>query len=134
MSMTGFSTFSDSRCINYLTKALPLKSAVGMAVAVVVTIAIGVAVEYLGMVSQQWRYKMSKMATYQTPRAKTVYMGLYMIERFGAYIAMLVAMSYSVELLVALIVGLAAGHAMLVLPEIQKGAEGNLLLEKPPCC
>merc|ERR1719240_877811 len=134
MSMTGFSTFSDGRCINYLSRSLPLNSAVGMAVAVLVTIAMGISVEYIGLVSSQWRTKMSKMATYQTPKAKTVYMGLYVIERFGAYIAMLVAMSYSVELLIALIIGLAAGHALLVLPEIQKGAEGNSLLEKPPCC
>merc|ERR1719213_992692 len=134
MSMTGFSTVSDGRCINFLTKGLPINSAVGMAAAALVTIAMGIAVEYLGLLSSQWRTKMSKMATYQTPRAKTVYMGLYMIERFGAYIAMLVAMSYSAELLVALIVGLAAGHAIFVLPQIEKGAEGQSLFEKPPCC
>merc|ERR1719181_1335009 len=99
-----------------------MDSPVLMAMGVLVTIAMGIVVEYLGLVSTQWRTKMSKMATYQTQRAIAVYMLLYTIERFGAYIAMLVAMSYSVELFVALIVGLAVGHNMFVVQEILKVA------------
>ena len=62
-----------------------------------VTMALGITVEYLAQISIQWRAKMLKLATYRTPKSQAVYMILYTIERFGAYISMLVAMSYSVK-------------------------------------
>merc|ERR1719265_836077 len=102
--------------------------------ALLATIALGIAVEYTRQVVGQWRIKMSKMATYQTPRAQATYMCLYVLTLLISYIAMLVAMSYSVELLTALITGLAVGHYLFAFPEILKGEEKVNLFEKPPCC
>jgi len=121
MHMTGFQWHSeDIPCLIYLIPGFTLTNDWKFLAAAIVTIAASVGAEYLVAVRRRLgpgnfrpiratagaRAKMLNVAQ----RAK--HLGLYCASRALGYLVMLVTMTYSVELFLAVLAGLTLGHAL----------------------
>merc|ERR1712013_970325 len=101
MFMTGFSAslLHQEPCVTLLWQRIVLNTRTRFVIACLVVAVFGVVLEGLLCVRRKVRNKAGKVS-------------LFMLNITGAYFAMLVAMTYCVELFLCIILGQAAGHAI----------------------
>ena len=110
MLMQGFEVHPTS-CIIFLFRALTLHTTLAFAAAVVVTACLGVLAEFLTHVRRHWLSRSPRLL--QRPWAYKCAMSLaFSCQLCIGYALMLIAMTYRVELFLAVMVGLTCGHVM----------------------
>lgn len=136
MWMTGFQTASEPNdpCVAFLLAQLPLTSRLRFALACIGTFFMGLLNAGLGWASRSAEKGMpaitakSAVAARLRMRGEVVLVIIYLVRMTLAYLLMLVAMMYQVELFVMVIAGLVVGHYMFTIRT--EGSDDTI----DPCC
>jgi len=111
MNMLGFESVAESDCINLLFKSWTLDSEGKFAAAVIGTFLLAILVELLTYIRREKVAASPKLL--RLPRRRRAVMGaLYLTQVTFGYFLMLIAMTYSAELFIAVILGLFVGHVV----------------------
>ncbi|KAL1519440.1 hypothetical protein AB1Y20_022962 [Prymnesium parvum] len=113
MEMTGFqwSEWPDGECVIFLLSQFSLDSPIKFRVAFFVTILIGIANEAL-IAIRRGPCSFDKAGRRSRAVGTIVTVLLFALQSIIAYILMLIAMTYQLQLFLAVITGLAIGHAL----------------------
>ena len=114
---------SDSLCLNFLFPSFTLSSRAKFCCALLVCFALGVAVEVL----TSFRRKVFKQSRKRGKSARGTLTALHGAQALLGYLLMCLAMSYSVEVLGAVVLGLMAGHYGV-------NDENHFSEKADPCC
>lgn len=107
MNHAGFGPLNNdyTPCVVYLSSSTVLATPVKYAFATLGTVAMGILVEYLTRVRVVYVPKLSSKKKRFLGEA-----GVFFVQTWIAFFVMLIAMTYSLPLFVAVVVGLAVGH------------------------
>jgi len=117
MNMDGFvlnlKGGKDTTCINYLLPSLTLNTRGKFIIAMIITVGFGILLEYLSKVrnSYQKRFYYNSRTTRGKSTDKYKLFLLHLLQSFLGYIGMMIAMTYSLELLFCTVFGLGLGYA-----------------------
>merc|ERR1719343_468540 len=117
MNMDGFilnlQGGKDTTCINYLLPSLTLNTRGKFLIAMIITVLFGIFLEYLSKVrtSYQKRFYYDTRTTRGKSTDKYKLFFLHLVQSLLGYIGMMIAMTYSIELLFCIVFGLGLGYA-----------------------
>lgn len=125
MYMTGFTRAgaSDEQCIVLFFKSLVLDTPAKFAAGCLAAMAIGIIVELVVKLRREAQFQSSGVH-----RGNPVHLVLYFLQVMLGYLAMLVAMTYSIALFFMVCIGLVIGHGLF------NSSNPNVKEYTDPCC
>ena len=119
MNMDGFvlnlKGGKDTTCINYLLPSMTLDTRTKFVIAMIITVFFGILLEYISKVriSYQKRFYYNKSTGHGNNNniGKCKIFILHLLQSALGYVGMMIAMTYSIELLSSIVFGLGLGYA-----------------------